>query len=109
MIFMAYSPHCPPKGMIQVFNRSHYEDILVTRVKKQCSDKLAKERMKAINDFEELITVHNDTHILKFYLHISPEEQQIRCRKDYMIPKNNGNITKAILKMPKMERIPENV
>ena len=88
--------HCPAKGMIQVFNRSHYEDILVTRVHKMCSDKLARQRMKAINDFEELITKHNNTHILKFYLHISPEEQQVRLhdrlhdpRKEWKYNKND--------------------
>lgn len=70
--------HAPAKGMIQIFNRSHYEDILVTRVHKWCDDDKAKKRMKAINDFEELLQEHNDTEILKFYLHISPEEQQIR-------------------------------
>ena len=70
--------HAPQKGMIQVFNRSHYEDVLVTRVHKWCDDKLAKKRMKAINDFEELLQEHNSTHILKFYLHVSPEEQQER-------------------------------
>ena len=67
--------HAPAKGMIQVFNRSHYEDILVTRVHKWCDDATAKKRMKAINDFEQLLTEHNNTHILKFYLHISREEQ----------------------------------
>ena len=46
--------HAPAKGMIQVFNRSHYEDILVTRVHKWCDDKTAEKRMKAINDFETL-------------------------------------------------------
>lgn len=73
--------HAPGKGMIQVFNRSHYEDILVTRVHKWCDDATAKKRMKAINDFEELIQDHNHTHILKFYLHISPEEQQERLHE----------------------------
>lgn len=68
----------PARGMIQIFNRSHYEDILVTRVHKWCDDKLARKRMKAINDFERLLTEHNQTHILKFYLHISPEEQHER-------------------------------
>ena len=68
----------PRKGVIQIFNRSHYEDILVTRVHKWCDDETAKKRMKAINDFETLLTQHNNTHILKFYLHISPEEQQQR-------------------------------
>lgn len=73
--------HCPGKGLIQIFNRSHYEDILITRVHKWCDDKQALLRMKAINDFEELLTRHNHTHILKFYLHISPEEQQVRLKE----------------------------
>ena len=73
--------HAPQKGTIQVFNRSHYEDILITRVHKFCSDSLAKIRMAAINDFEDLLTKHNNTHILKFYLHISPEEQQVRLKE----------------------------
>lgn len=70
--------HAPPKGILQIFNRSHYEDILITRVHKWCDDKTAKKRMKAINDFEQLLHEHNNTHILKFYLHISPEEQHER-------------------------------
>ncbi len=70
--------HAPLKGMIQVFNRSHYEDILITRVHKWCSDEMAKKRMKAINDFEQLLQEQNNTHILKCYLHISREEQQER-------------------------------
>jgi PPK2 family polyphosphate:nucleotide phosphotransferase len=70
--------HAPAKGAIQIFNRSHYEDILITRVHKWCDDATAKKRMKAINDWEELLTEHNNTHIIKFYLHISPEEQQSR-------------------------------
>jgi PPK2 family polyphosphate:nucleotide phosphotransferase len=71
----------PAKGMIQVFNRSHYEDILVTRVHKWCDDATAKKRMKAINDFEDLLQQHNNTQILKFYLHVSPEEQQERLKE----------------------------
>ena len=76
----------PGKGMIQIFNRSHYEDILVTRVHKWCDDKTAKKRMKAINDFEELLQEHNSTHILKFYLHISSEEQQERLAERLHAP-----------------------
>jgi PPK2 family polyphosphate:nucleotide phosphotransferase len=71
----------PAKGTIQIFNRSHYEDILITRVHKWCDDELAKKRIKAINDFEELLQEHNNTHILKFYLHISPEEQRQRLEE----------------------------
>lgn len=67
--------HSPAKGMIQVFNRSHYEDILVTRVHKWCDDATAKKRMKAINDFEKLLQEHNRTTVLKFYLHVSQKEQ----------------------------------
>lgn len=79
--------HAPPKGVIQIFNRSHYEDIIITRVHNWCNDKLAKERMKAINGFEELLTRHNHTHILKFYLHISPEEQQLRLKERIRDPR----------------------
>lgn len=72
--------HTPSKGMIQIFNRSHYEDILITRVHKWCDDETAKKRMKAINDWEELLT-ENNTHILKFYLHVSHEEQLERLEE----------------------------
>ena len=71
----------PPKGMIQLFNRSHYEDVLITRVHKIIDEKTVKKRMKAINDFEQLLVEHNNTQILKFYLHISPEEQQQRLQE----------------------------
>ncbi|MFY0252707.1 PPK2 family polyphosphate kinase [Chitinophaga sp. 30R24] len=70
--------HAPPKGMIQVFNRSHYEDILIQRVHKWIDEKMVYKRMEAINDFEKLLTVHNNTHIIKCYLHVSREAQQQR-------------------------------
>ena len=73
--------HTPAKGMIQLFNRSHYEDILVTRVHKWCDDETAHKRMKAINDFEELLQAHNHTYILKFYLHVSRQEQHDRLKE----------------------------
>ncbi len=73
--------HTPAKGMVQIFNRSHYEDILITRVHKLINDETAKERMKAINDFEDLLIKHNNTLILKFYLHVSPEEQHKRLQE----------------------------
>lgn len=73
--------HTPGKGMIQIFNRSHYEDILITRVHKWIDDDTAEKRMNAINDFEKLLTEHNNTQILKFYLHISLEEQHERLQE----------------------------
>ncbi len=73
--------HTPAKGNIQIFNRSYYEDILVTRVHKYCSDEQAKQRMKSINAFEELLVQDNNTTLLKFYLHVSKEEQEKRMQE----------------------------
>jgi PPK2 family polyphosphate:nucleotide phosphotransferase len=70
--------HAPAKGFIQIFNRSHYEDILITRVHKWCDDENAHKRMNDINNWEELLAQQNNTVILKFYLHVSPEEQKER-------------------------------
>lgn len=73
--------HAPAKGMIGIFNRSHYEDVLITRVHGWCNDETAQKRFDAINHFEELLALHNSTHIFKFYLHISREEQQKRFKE----------------------------
>jgi PPK2 family polyphosphate:nucleotide phosphotransferase len=78
--------HSPAKGMIQIFNRSHYEDIVVTRVHKWIDDHTAKKRMEAINNFEKLLQEHNSTQVLKFYLHVSPEEQQERLKERIQNP-----------------------
>jgi polyphosphate kinase 2 (PPK2 family) len=51
----------PAKGRIQIFNRSHYEDILIARVYKWCDDQTAAKRIRAINDFEQLLQEHGDT------------------------------------------------
>jgi PPK2 family polyphosphate:nucleotide phosphotransferase len=66
----------PKKGMIHIFVRSHYEDILVPRVHKWISKERAKNRINAINAFEKLLVSENETVVLKFYLHISPKEQK---------------------------------
>lgn len=71
----------PAKGMIHIFNRSHYEDVLTTRVHGQTDDETARLKMHAINDFERLLSTHNNTHILKFYLHVSHEEQRSRLQE----------------------------
>lgn len=73
--------YAPARGMIQVFNRSHYEDVLVTRVHKMIDEDTVKARMRAINDFEWLLQEHNRTRILKFYLHVSKEEQAERLQE----------------------------
>ncbi len=71
---------CPPKGMIGVFNRSHYEDVLITRVRGWVSDKRAAKRFKQIRQFEEMLTDEGTT-ILKFHFRISKEEQAIQLQE----------------------------
>lgn len=70
----------PAKGMIKIFNRSHYEDILVPSVNKTITDDNLKSRARMINEFEEHL-VREGTVILKFYLHISKDEQKIRLEE----------------------------
>lgn len=67
----------PPQGMIGIFNRSHYEDVLVVRVHNLVPKSVWEKRYDQINDFERLLT-DNGVTILKFYLHISKDEQKKR-------------------------------
>jgi len=67
----------PAKGQIGIFNRSHYEDVLITRVHGWVSDNVVKQRFNQITEFEELLH-ENGTAILKFFLHISKAEQKER-------------------------------
>ena len=69
----------PRKGQIVIFNRSHYEDVLVPRVHGDIGKHTWKQRYDQINEFEELLT-EQGTCVLKFFLHISPEEQLERFR-----------------------------
>ena len=68
-------PHAPAKGEVAVFNRSHYEDVLVTRVHKLVPRKVWERRYQLINDWERLLHEENGTTILKFCLVVSKEEQ----------------------------------
>jgi len=69
----------PPRGMINIFNRSHYEDVLSPRVHKLISSDVANRRLEDINEFESFLA-DNDVLILKFYLHISRDEQTRRLQ-----------------------------
>jgi PPK2 family polyphosphate:nucleotide phosphotransferase len=71
----------PAKGRIQIFNRSHYEDVLVTRVKGLSDDETCMKRMRAINDFERLLVEDNATEVIKLYLHVSQERQLERLKE----------------------------
>lgn len=66
----------PRKGMMTLFNRSHYEDILIQRVHGWISNQQVDMRIDAINAFEKLLHVDNNTHIFKFYMHTSYDEQK---------------------------------
>ena len=70
----------PAKGDIQIFVRSHYEDILVPSVEGYYTEEMIAQRYGLINDFEKLLE-HNDTHILKFFLNVSLEAQEERLRE----------------------------
>ena len=68
--------HVPPKGMIHIFNRSHYEDVIVPQINKSLSSKRINQRYDFINNFEKLLKEENNTIMFKFFLHISQEKQR---------------------------------
>ena len=72
-------PQAPGKGEIVIFNRSHYEDVLVVRVHGLVPDKVWRRRYDQINAFERLLAEEGTT-ILKFFLHISKDEQKERLQ-----------------------------
>ena len=72
-------PHVPGAGEIAIFNRSHYEDVLVVRVHDLVPRAVWKKRYDQINDFERMLA-ENGVTILKFFLHISREEQRERLQ-----------------------------
>ncbi len=72
--------HAPAKGMMGIFNRSHYEDVLIVRVHGWASPTVLEQRYEHINEFEQLLA-ENGTRILKIMLHISKEYQLERLRR----------------------------
>lgn len=72
--------HAPAKGYMGIFNRSHYEDVLIVRVNKLVPDKVWESRYDQINQFERVL-YDNGTRILKFFLHISKDEQKKRFQE----------------------------
>lgn len=87
-------PHVPKRGEVAIFNRSHYEDVLIVRVHYLVSKKVWSKRYEQINDFERRLTA-NGTHILKFFLHISKEEQLSRFEKRLDTPAKRWKISEA--------------
>ncbi|HTF62955.1 MAG TPA: PPK2 family polyphosphate kinase [Edaphobacter sp.] len=84
----------PPRGMIQIFNRSHYEDILVPRVHKLLSAGKLEQHIEDILEFESMLH-DNDVVILKFFLHISPEEQTRRLQSRLDTPDKHWKLSES--------------
>lgn len=87
-------PHAPARGSIAIFNRSHYEDFLVNRAHRRLDDRAADLRLEQIRNFEALLA-QNGVVILKFFLHISKEEQLARFKKRLRDPESNWKIEES--------------
>ena len=72
---------CPAKGEIKIFNRSHYEDVLIQRVHGWIDEKKVDQRFAAINAFEQLLQNDGNTLIFKFYLHLSYDQQELELQE----------------------------
>lgn len=92
---------CPPKGIIGIFNRSHYEDVLVVKVKGYASPDAIQRRYDEINAFEKMLC-DNGTKVLKFMLNISKEEQAERLRERIERPEKRWKFNPADLEDRKL-------
>jgi len=86
--------HTPALGQVAVFNRSHYEDVLVVRVHKLVPKKVWSQRFDLINDFEKMLADHGTT-IIKLFLYISPEEQLERFKQRLEDPHRQWKISES--------------
>ncbi|MCG6942478.1 MAG: polyphosphate kinase 2 family protein [Thiohalocapsa sp.] len=84
----------PAKGQVTIFNRSHYEDVLVVRVHDLVPKKVWSKRYDEINDFEQFLT-ENGTHVVKFFLHIDAEEQLARFKQRLDDPGRHWKISES--------------
>ena len=92
-----YHQKAPPKGMIHIFNRSHYEDVLIVRVKDLVPEAVWRPRYEAINQFEYALTSDGVT-VLKFFLHISKDEQKRRLESRLQDPDKRWKFSSNDLK-----------
>jgi PPK2 family polyphosphate:nucleotide phosphotransferase len=88
--------HVPPQGYIGIFNRSHYEDVLVVRVNGLVPREVWQARYAHINHFERLLA-DSGTRILKFFLHISKDEQKERFQERLDNPEKHWKFSKGDL------------
>lgn len=85
--------HSPAQGEVAIFNRSHYEDVLVARVHQLCPKTQIDLRYDQINHFESLLATQCNTRVIKFFLHISREEQLARFAARLEDPTKNWKIS----------------
>ena len=88
-------PHFPARGEVVIFNRSHYEDVLVVRVHQLVPVHVWSKRYDLINELERLLVVENYTTVLKFFLYISREEQLARFKRRLDDPARRWKISEA--------------
>jgi PPK2 family polyphosphate:nucleotide phosphotransferase len=93
--------HTPAKGEIAIFNRSHYEDVLVTRVHGLVDQEVCERRYAQINDFERMLA-EEGTAVLKFFLHIDPDEQKARLQERLENPRKRWKFRRADLEERKL-------
>ena len=87
-----YHKSVPARGRIGIFNRSHYEDVLIVRVKNLVPEEIWRERYEQINAFERNLTLEGIT-VLKFFLHISKDEQKRRLQRRLDDPNKRWKIS----------------
>ena len=92
-----YHKSAPAKGRIGIFNRSHYEDVLVVRVKNMVPEDIWRRRYGQINAFERNLTLNGIT-VLKFFLHISKDEQKRRLQRRLDDPDKRWKFSSADIK-----------
>jgi len=88
-------PHAPAKGDVAVFNRSHYEDVLVVRVHRLVPKDMWSKRYALIREFEHLLRTAGGTTVVKFFLHISKEEQLKRFEQRLEDPERQWKIAES--------------
>jgi PPK2 family polyphosphate:nucleotide phosphotransferase len=98
-------PHAPGKGEVAIFNRSHYEDVLVVRVHKLAPPSVWSKRYDLIHQFENQLSVESNTTILKFFLYISKEEQLARFKQRLDDPARQWKISESDYKERKTDYI----
>jgi PPK2 family polyphosphate:nucleotide phosphotransferase len=92
-----YHQRTPQRGMISIFNRSHYEDVLIVRVKQLVPQEVWQERYQVINEFEHMLTLNN-IRVIKFFLHISKDEQKRRLESRLKDPNKHWKFSSNDIK-----------